>query len=50
MKGAYSQITTTKHTQNLTFKNVLLSVVVSANAHCQDHKGFSIFCPKKIVK
>jgi hypothetical protein len=32
MRGAYVQITTTRHAQNLTFKNVLLSTIVFANA------------------
>ncbi len=31
MKSAYVQITTTRHSQNLTFKNVLLFVVVSTS-------------------
>jgi hypothetical protein len=32
MRGAYAQITAIRHAQNLTFKNVLLSSVVFANA------------------
>jgi len=52
MRGVYVQITANRNTQNLTFKS---SVVVcycvykcwhKPNAHCQDHKGFSILCPK----
>jgi hypothetical protein len=31
MKSAYVQITTTRHSQNLTFKNVLLFIVVSTS-------------------
>jgi len=33
MKATYAQITTTWHSQNLTFKNVLLFVVVYASAN-----------------
>jgi hypothetical protein len=32
MKVAYAYITTTQHFKNLTFKNVLLSIVVSTSA------------------
>jgi hypothetical protein len=33
MKSVYAQITTTRHIQDLTFKNVLLYVVVSTNVN-----------------
>ncbi len=33
MKGAYAQITATRHALNLTFKNVMLSNVVFANGN-----------------
>jgi hypothetical protein len=52
IKTAYSQLVATRHNQHLTHKNVLLSIVMSANVrrsqnHIAKKKGPTIILSKK---